>query len=155
MTATMSQAEVNENQSMPASWAYVVILLLQVAALEKDATEVLSLILAMKNSFAPINRIPPALFSIIPKYWCHAELDKNLATLTHVCRGWRELLIARSWLWARLDYTNIAKTHVFIRRAKASRLKISLRTPRDAAYLEEAFFLIVPQARRFKSLSIF
>ena len=81
-------------------WAYMRVVSLQVNILERDVIEVLSLIWTMKNGFAPINWIPPEVFSLIPKHWSHAEMDKNLITLIHMCRGWRELLIDRSSLWA-------------------------------------------------------
>jgi len=71
-------------------------MLLQVDALEQDALEVLGFVRSMKNNFAPISRIPPDVFSLIPEYLEKDHLDENLITMTHVCRYWRELLIARS-----------------------------------------------------------
>ena len=133
---------------------YVLAPLLQVAALKKDATEILSLIRTVENSLAPINRIPPEVFSLIPEYWSHAEMDENLISLTHVCRGWREALISRPWLWARLDCTNIAKTHAFIQRAKGSPLEISLCSHLGTVYLQNVFSLVIPKIMRFTSISI-
>jgi len=52
--------------------AYVPVPLLQVAALKKDAKEVLSLIQTVENALVPINKIPPEVFSTIPEYWGHA-----------------------------------------------------------------------------------
>ena len=126
---------------------YVLVPLLQVTALEKDAMEVLSLIRTIGNSLTPINRIPPGILSLIPRYWSRTERDKNLVTLTHVCRGWRELLIARRWLWVYLDCKNIAKTRAFIRRAKKSFLKISLCSDWDAAYLQKVLPLVIPKIK--------
>jgi len=139
---------------MMTPWAYTLVLLSQVDVLEQDAMEVLGLIRSMKNGFAPINRIPLDIFSLIPKYWDHETMDENLITLTHVCRGWRELFIARSWLWARLDCANVDKTRVYIRRAKSSRLEISLRKDRDESYDEGALRLAAAHIKRFQSLSI-
>lgn len=87
---TINQAEVkrkNETWLMPIPWAYLLAMSLQVKTLERDAIEVLSLVRTMRNGFAPINRIPPEVFSLVPKHWSHAEMDKNLITLTHVCCG--------------------------------------------------------------------
>ena len=81
-------------------------------------------------------------------------MDENLIALTHVCRGWRELLIARPWLWARLDCTNIAKTHAFIQRAKGSPLEISLCSHWGTAYLQKVFPLVIPKIMCFTSISI-
>ena len=111
---------------MMTPWVYALVLLSQVDVLEQNAMEVLGLIRSVKNGFAPINRIPSEVFSLVPQYWDHDTMDENLITLTHVCRGWRELFIALPWLWARLDCTNVDKTRVYIGRAKSSRLEISL-----------------------------
>jgi len=127
---------------------------LQAGVLEQDALEVLSLIRSMKNHLAPINRIPPDVFSLVLGYWSDTDMDEILITMTHVCHGWRELLIARTWLWARLDCTNVDKTRVYIERAKLSRMRISLFEDQDQPYLEQAFLLAVPHIRRLKSLTI-
>ena len=41
----------------------------QADTLERDALEVLSLTRFLKNSLAPVNRIPPDVLSLIP-YYC-------------------------------------------------------------------------------------
>jgi hypothetical protein len=108
----------------------------------------------MKNHFAPINKIPPELFSLIPRYLDNDNMDKALIALTHACRSWRELLIACPSLWARLDCTNAEKTRVYIERAKSSPLEITLRRRKVASHLEDAFFLVIPHIGRLQSLSI-
>jgi len=108
----------------------------------------------MKNHLAPINRIPPDIFSLIPKYWGDSDTDEILITMTHVCRGWRELLIARTWLWTRLDCTSVDKTRVYIERAKSSHVEISLFKSRSKSYVKEALLLAVPHIRRFKFLAV-
>ena len=115
----------------------------------------------MKNDFASINRIPPEVLSLIPKYWNKEDMDKNLITLTHVCRGWRELFIAYSSLWAHLDCTNTDKTRVYLKRSKPFPLEVSLHGSDDSlhmcdgpTYLEDAFLLVIPHIGRLKSLSI-
>ena len=81
-------------------------------------------------------------------------MDENLITLTHVCRGWRELLIAHSSLWAHLDCKNTEKTRMYIERSKTSPLKTSLYEHGTAAYAEDAFLLVVPHISRLESLII-
>ena len=56
-------------------------------ALEQDALEVLSLVRSVKNSFAPVTRIPPEILSDIPDYYDEDDVDQDLITLTHVCRS--------------------------------------------------------------------
>jgi len=138
---------------MSGYWAHISVSP-QVGVLEQDAMEVLSLIRSMKNHLAPINRIPPDVFSLVLGYWSDTDMDEILITMTHVCRGWRELLIARTWLWARLDCTNADKTRVYIERAKSSPMKISLFEDQDRPHLEQALLRAVPHFRRLKSLTV-
>jgi len=134
--------------------AYAIVLLSQVDLLEQDVMEVISLIRSMKNSFAPINQIPLEILSLIPEYWDHDTMDEDLITLTHVCRGWRELFIACSRLWSCLDCTNVDKTLTYICRSKSSCMDISLFKTRDKSSIKNALLLAVAQIGRFRSLSI-
>jgi len=108
----------------------------------------------MKNNFAPISKIPSDVFSLIPGYFTGRDVDENLITMTHVCRGWRELLIAHSSLWARLDCKNADKTRVYIERSKSAPLDLILFEFRDTTYLEDAFLSVIPYISRLKSLTI-
>jgi len=117
--------------------------------------EVLSLVRSMKNDFAPITRIPSDVFSLIPEYLEESGMDKSLIALTHVCRVWRELLVAHPLLWTRLDCANTDKTRVYIKRSRSLPLEISLSFERaKASYREDAFLLVVPHIGRLKSFSI-
>ena len=112
----------------------------------------LGLVRSLQNNFAPINKIPSEVFHLIPGHLKNDDrvVGEGLITMTHVCRGWRELLIARSSLWARLDCRSIDKTRVYIERSKSSPLKLSLRCfdPKDA------FLSVVPHLGRLESLSL-
>ena len=91
----------------------------------------------MKNKFAPINKIPPDVFFLIPEYLEDSE-DENLIKMTHVCRGWREVLIARPSLWVRLYCKNTDRTRAYIERSKSSLLELSLYKREATTYLEDA-----------------
>jgi len=109
----------------------------------------------MRNLFASINQIPSEVFSVIPEHLGEDKEDKSLITMSHVCRGWRELLIAYPSLWVRLDCAITNKTRVYIERSKSSPLEISLRDCRSTDYHEDAFLLFVPHISRLKSLNIY
>jgi hypothetical protein len=135
----------------------------QVDALERDALEVLRLIRSVKNSLAPINRVPPEVLSRIPDYYDEddTDTDKVLTALTHVCRGWRDTFISRASLWTRFDFTNIDKTRTYIERSKSSPLRFYLRRNRvtDESSLvneviNDAFSLVIPHICRLKSLTV-
>jgi len=109
---------------------------------------------SVRNDFAPINRIPPEVFSLIPDYWRSCDMDEMLITLTHVCHGWRELFISRSSLWASLDCMRVEKTRVYIERSKSSPLEIILETSVDGGYSINALLLAAPHIERLGSLAI-
>ena len=101
-----------------------------------------------KNTFAPINRIPPEVLSLIPEY---CKTYEELVTLTHVCRSWRETFISRASLWTTLDCTNFEQTRVYLERSRASPLKI--RVGKDStASSDDAFLLMIPHISRLKTL---
>ena len=125
----------------------------QVEALERDAFEVLRLVRSIKNSFAPINRIPSEVLSLIPDY--HGEddwmVDQDLIALTHVCHGWREMFISRSSLWTRFDFRNTDKTNTYIERSKSSPLKLYIGW---STIIDHTFPPMVQQIHRLKSLTV-
>ena len=141
---------------MEAHRTYALELPSQVGVLEQDTLEVLSLVRYAKNSLAPISQIPRAILSLIPNHWERqdAETDKALITLTHVCRGWRELFISQSSLWTRLDFMNVDKTLTYIKRSRSSPLDVVLFKNEQRSCLEGAFVLAVPHTRRFKSFTM-
>ena len=108
---------------------------------------------SLKNMFAPINRILPDILLLIPKYWKRFK-DENTIAMSHVCRCWRELLIADSSLWTCLDCRNLDKTRVYIERSKSSRLEVSLWSYKDGLDPKDAFLLVVPHLGRLGSFSI-
>jgi len=116
--------------------------------------QVLSLIRSTRNALARVNRIPPDVLSMIPNYWEDGDRDKGLIRLTHVCRGWREILTSRPLLWNRLDCMNVNRTKLYIERSKCCPLGISLRQARYTFYREDAFALTIPHIDRLRTLSV-
>lgn len=81
-------------------------------------------------------------------------VDELSITLTHVCRGWRNIFISRSSLWADIEFKNIDKTRTYIQRSNSSPLNIYLGDDDDDTNLD-AFSSAVPHLPRLKSLTIF
>lgn len=119
--------------------------------LERDAFEVIRLVRSIKNTFAPVNRLPLDVLSLIPDYYSEDDVDRALIALTHVCHGWRDLFISRPSLWTRLDFKNTHKTRAYIRRSRPSPLNLHLKSGKIN---DGAFSLVVPLTRRFESLTI-
>jgi hypothetical protein len=123
----------------------------QVDALEQDAFEVLRLVRSMKNSLAPINRIPPEVLSLIPDYYHEYNIDQDLIAFTHVCRSWRDTFISRSSLWTKLDFIDTDKTRTYIQRSQSSPFELYLQ---DDEVIDDAFPLIIPHIQQLKSLTV-
>ena len=107
----------------------------------------LSLVRSTKNTFAPVNRIPPDVLVLIPH---HCDTYKDSITLTHVCRGWREILTCHPPLWTVLDCADINKTRSYLERSKTCPLEISL----EEGFLNDAFLLTVPHLHRLGALTL-
>ena len=104
-----------------------------------------------KNTFAPINRVPPEVLSLIPD---HRETDKELIRLTHVCRSWREIFISRASLWTFLGCENLDKTRAYLERSKTSSLEVNIWVRGMRCPYYAAFLLTIPHINRFKALSL-
>ena len=109
----------------------------------------------MKNNLAPVNRIPPDVFSTIPDYWADEDAaEEHLITATHVCRSWRNLFTSRPSLWTQLDCTHVEKTRVYAERSKLSPLDVSLWEDEVIPHFNDALLLTIPHLSRLGSLSL-
>lgn len=126
----------------------------QVNILERDVLEVLGLVRSVKNSFAPINRIPSEILSLIPDYWDEDEMDQDLIMLTHVCSSWRTIFTSLPSLWSYLDCRNVDKTRTYIERSKTVPLEIRLEGFHGKHYAKDAFLLATPHIHRLRHLTI-
>jgi len=106
-----------------------------------------------KNTHAPINKIPPEIFALVPDFWDTRNRDRDVITLTHVCHAWREIFISRSSLWTNFDCLDGEKTRVYYERSKSSPINLSLDLNKDI--LPHDLFQLIPHATgRLKSLSV-
>ena len=70
-----------------------------VSQLDRDASTALATIREWRNSFAPINRIPMDILSLIPT---HLPTQKDRFGAASVCRHWRGVLLKHGALWSQL-----------------------------------------------------
>jgi len=104
---------------------------------------------SIKNAFAPVNRIPPEILSLIPDY---CEANDELIKLTHVCHHWRTTFISRASLWTSLDCMNLDQTSTYIQRSGVAPLKIFLTAHRGTYYRDDALLLTLPLFDRLEAL---
>ena len=113
----------------------------------QDALKLLVLARTIKNIFAPINRVPPEILSLISDY-CSGD---ELVALTHVCRSWREIFISRPSSWGFLDCLNLDRTRTYLERSKTSLLEIRVETDRIH---HDVFLVAISHTRRLKALTL-
>ena len=98
----------------------------------------------MKNTFAPINRIPPEVLTLIPDWDIYAR-EQCAIKLSHVCQAWRESFISRASLWTHFDCADADKTRVYLERSKSSPINLWLDGRGDLS-LQDPLFRVIPHA---------
>ena len=161
IATTLNLAEVTSFQRNDGSTRGHIGLYFQVSLLEQDASEMLSLLRSIKNTFSPISRVPPEVFSLLPNYWGRQnywdrqDVDRDLISLTHVCRSWRAIFTSHSSLWTWLDCKNADKTHVYIKRSRSLPLEVSLIESGHITYHDDALLAATSHIDRLSSLAIY
>jgi hypothetical protein len=79
--------------------------------MELEAKLALSTIHLSMNTFPKINRLPPEVLALIPSF---LTSHKDLVFTTHVCRHWRNTIIASPSLWSYLDNETMHKDLVAV-----------------------------------------
>ncbi|KAF9652215.1 hypothetical protein BDM02DRAFT_3183927 [Thelephora ganbajun] len=119
-----------------------------VAQLDRDTSSALANIREWKNSFAPINRVPLEVLSLIPT---HFSYESDLLHATSVCRHWHRTFTQRATLWSELNLV-VKRSPFFVKtlleRAKGSALDIT------SACLDrtDILALLGPHAQNFRKL---
>ncbi|KAF9650943.1 hypothetical protein BDM02DRAFT_3111242 [Thelephora ganbajun] len=123
-------------------------------ALDRDASEVLSLIRFRRNRLAPINQLPREVLTLIPDFWDGREREKIAITLTHVCRAWREIFVSRASLWTDFHCMDADKTRVYLERSKSCPINLWLER-KHGLFPNDLFLEIAPHTiGRLKRLSV-
>ena len=99
----------------------------------------LSMARFLKNSFIPVNRIPPEVLSLVLDHYEEHYMDQGLIRLTHeTC----------------LDLTDIDKTVTYLRRSGSSPLHIRATNGMGGAHLNRALSLVIPHIPSLQSFTI-
>ena len=112
----------------------------QLRAIQYQAKQALSKVNSTMNTFSKINRLPPEILAMIPSF---LDSYKDLINTTHVCRYWRNTLIASPPLWSRLDNNMMHEDLVstFMNRCGDTPLEVTFSTllgSKNTPFLEEA-----------------
>ena len=103
----------------------------------------------------PVNKLPPEILGLIPDFLDPRDRDRDLITLTHVCRAWREVFVSRSSLWTNFNCVNRERTRVYLERSRSSPIDVKLNRGEHTVLHDSPFFQVFPHATgRLKSLSV-
>ena len=93
----------------------------EISRLDEGTTAALTTIREWRNSFAPINRVPSDVLSLIPIHL--SQCDRFHASF--VCRHWRRTFLQRAELWSEL-FTSRGEVYVktLLERAKGTTLDV-------------------------------
>jgi len=124
----------------------------QVLGIERKLRKILQSTKVIKNTFPPVNRLPPEILSSILE---HRASDLDLVAATHVCRHWRSTLISNPSLWT--DFWcqsghDVDRTLTYLKRSKSAPIdvEVDVIVPQDTEALE----YFAPHIARTRSLII-
>jgi len=98
--------------------------------MELEAKHALSTIHSSMNTFPEINRLPSEILALIPSFLTE---HKDLVFTTHVCRHWRNTIVASPPLWSSLDNETMHKDLVaaYIDRCGGTPLDVNFSSESD------------------------
>ena len=105
----------------------------------------------LKNSFIPINRLPPEVLALVPTF---RESERDLIRATAVCRHWRRSLIYTPSLWTKIACSKRERTHAFTPHVQAYLERFGS-VPIDVQIHARAFRLLACHTGRISSLRMF
>ena len=119
-----------------------------VSRLDQDTATALANIREWRNSFAPINRLPLEVLSLIPTL---LSSENDVSRACSVCRHWHRTFVQQAVLWSNLNLT-IKLSNLFIKtrleRAKGFPLNITS-SHQDRA---DVLALLAPHAQQLQNL---
>jgi hypothetical protein len=108
-------------------------------------------LLELKNSLAPINRLPPEVLALIPAF---RGSERDLINATAVCKRWRRTLVSTPSLWNNIICFKRERLVVIAPHIRAY-LERSRSVPVNAQIHVSSSRLLSPHAERISSLRVF
>ena len=125
---------------------------LQILAMEEDLNKALFTIRYIKNTYAPINKLPPELLASIATSVDDPFEGTDLQSLcAAVCSYWRNSLLAFPGIWSTINTENPSRTKLYLARSKKSPLHVKYGLMTPLGVFERH---IIPEHDRLQSLSI-
>jgi len=118
-----------------------------VISLQKEASDVLSLVQCLRNLFSPVGRLPG---EVLEQILAMRALEGDLVTASHVCRHWRNTLIPSPRLWTKFRCANVAQTLQYLARSEP----VPINVVGDFGSDIEALIALKSSTNRFASLAL-
>ena len=88
---------------------------IQVISLQKEASDVLSLVQGLRNLSSPVCRLPG---EVLEQILTMRGLERDLLSASHVCRHWRDTLVSSPRLWTKFQCVDVARTKQYLVRSQ-------------------------------------
>ena len=106
---------------------------------------ILAAVSKLINALAPINKLPPEILGMIPKY-DDGQTPKRAVAVSSVCSYWRNTFTSTPSLWTRFNGKGVEKSQAWVERSGALPIQLSVRGSPDPEVLE----LLEPHFPRLK-----
>ena len=119
--------------------------------IDQAMVKVPSTLCQLKNSLAPINRLPPEVLALVPAF---RDSEKDLINATAVCKYWRRTFVSTPDLWTNLSCSERASTDIIRPRINAYFAR-SGAVPVNVQMHAHASRLLSPYTGRISRLTLF
>jgi len=84
-------------------------------SLQREASDVLSLVQGLRNLSSPIRRLPG---EVLEQILVMRGLERDLLSASHVCRHWRDTLMTSPRLWTKFQCVDVSQTLQYLVRSE-------------------------------------
>lgn len=129
----------------------------QIESLETKTRDILRFLRSLRNTFLPVNRLPPEVISHIVRCVLgdHTIDTTSVVPLTHVCQYWRNSVVSTPDNWTPISSEREDLAALSLERAKAAPLTVHLDLSRPESKIDSSFLkLLQPHTQKIRSLFI-
>jgi len=127
-----------------------------------DGIQDISIPPSVPTTISATDRLPPEMLVAIfthlskpePPRRKTSDFVRDLVSVTHVCRSWRQVAITAQELWTEVTMMNLKAVKVFLERSGAVPLNVELLLGSWTVADDNLLKAVVPHTRRFRQLSV-
>ena len=119
----------------------------EVISLQKEASDVLSLVQGLRNLASSVSRLPP---DVLERILTMRVSERDLLAASCVCRRWRATLVASPRLWTKFQCADMAQTLQYLERS----VPVPINVTADFYSDVQAVIALKSATHRFRSLTL-